>query len=232
VRHVAALALGGQKQDPKRAGDLLMKAYRKDAGSENVVASCFEAMAELGFMGYWPEIKASFKDERNVVVIRLLDLLGATQDWRAFPDLVELYREVMPKRVSWSTSEVTVDTGAADDSDQRAAEAEFNRRYGSGGSKEKAKARSKANSFDLRNFSPQIKACVKRITGKEFENAFDLEEWWCENYIEVAKKIAALEGKDPESVVARAKLEQAELKAKIEEERRKLDEELAKREEK
>jgi hypothetical protein len=173
-----------------------------------------------------------FKDERNVVVIRMLDLLGTTKDWRAFPDLVELYREVMPKRVSWSTGTVTVDTGAADDSDQRAAEAQFAAKYGQGGSKEKNKAKSKANSFDLRNFTPQIKKCVTAITGKTFENAFDLEEWWCENYIEVAKKIAELEGKDPESVVARAKSEQAELKVKIEEDRKKLEEELAKQQEK
>ncbi|MCK6461662.1 MAG: hypothetical protein L6Q95_17405 [Planctomycetes bacterium] len=231
VRHVACLAVGGQKQDAKRAGELLMRTYRKDATSENVVASCFEAMAELKYMGYWPEIKPAFKDERNVVVIRLLDLLGTTQDWRAFPDLVELYRVTMPARISWSTGTVTVDTGAAGDTDQKAAEAAFAAKYGAGGSKEKAKAKSKANAFDLRNFSPQIRACVKRITGQDFENAFDLEEWWCENYIEVAKKIAALEGKDPESVVPRAKIEQAELKARIEEERAKLDEELAKRRE-
>lgn len=228
LRHVAALAVGGQKQDPKKAGDALMKAYGKDATSENVVASCFEAMAELKYMGYWPDIKPAFKDERNIVVMRLLDLLGTTQDWRAFPDLVELYRVVMPARVSWSTGEVKVDTGAAGNEDNEAAQAEFNKRYGAGGSKEKAKAKSKANAFDLRNFQPQIRACVKRITGKEFDNAFDVEEWWCENYIDVAKKIAVLEGKDPESVVPRAKLEQAELKAKIEEHRRKLDEQLAK----
>ena len=65
-----------------------------------------------------------------------------------------------------------------------------------------------------------------------FDNAFDLEEWWCENYIEVAKKIVELEGKDPESVVARAKIEQAELKTKIEEDRKKFEEELAKKQEK
>jgi hypothetical protein len=231
VRHVACLAVGGQKHDPKRAGELLMKTYKKDASSENVVASCFEAMAELKYMGYWPEIKPAFKDERNVVVIRLLDLLGSTQDWRAFPELVDMYRTTMPARISWSTGTVTVDTGAAGDADAKAAESAFNAKYGQGGSKESNKAKSKANSFDLRNFSPQIKACVKRITGQEFENAFDLEEWWCENYITVAKKIAELEGKDPESVVPRAKAEQAELKAKIEEERKKLDEDLAKQRE-
>lgn len=231
IRHVAALAVGGQKHDPEKAGEVLMKAYRKDFATENVVASSLESMAELKYMGYWPEIRPAFKDERNVVVIRVLDMLGTNKDWRAFPDLVELYREVMPKRISWSTGEVTVDTGAAGNEDQEAAQAEFNKRYGAGGSKEKAKAKAKANSYDLRNFTPQIKTCVTKITGQTFDNAFDLEEWWYENYLMVAKKIAELEGKDPDSVVQRAKVEQAELKAKIEEERQKLDEQLAKKHE-
>jgi len=232
VRHVAALAVGGQKHDPKKAGDLLLKTYKRDKDTEIVVGSCFEAMAELKYMDYWPEIKPCFKDERNIVVIRFLDLLGKTQDWRAFPDLVELYREVLPARISWSTGTVTVDTGADGDADAKAAESAFNAKYGQGGSKEKNKAKSKANAFDLRNFTPQIKACVKAITEKDFDTALDVEEWWCENYIDVAKKIALLEGKDPESVVPRAKAEQAALKAKIEEERAELEEELAKEREK
>ncbi|MFI5402408.1 MAG: hypothetical protein ACHQ1G_05685 [Planctomycetota bacterium] len=231
VRNVAALAVGGQKHDPKKAGELLMRSFKKDWDHEDVIASIFESMAELKYMGYWPDARAGLKDERNLVVVRVLELFGATEDWRAFPDLVELYREVMPRRISWTTGTVTVDTGADGTADADAAQAEFNSRYGQGGSKEKAKAKSKANSFDLRNFTQQIKACAKRLTGQQFDNAFDLEEWWCENYIMVAQKIAVLEGKDPESVVPRAKAEQAELKAKIEEERAKMDEQIAKQRE-
>lgn len=231
VRNVAALAVGGQKHDPKKAGEVLMKSYKKDWDSEDVIASVFESMAELKYMGYWPDARAALKDERNLIIVRALELFGSTEDWRVFPDLVELYREVMPRRISWTTGEVTVDTGAAGTEDADAAKAEFNARYGQGGSKEKAKAKAKANAFDLRNFTQQIKACVKRITGQTFDNAFDLEEWWCENYIMVAQKIAAIEGKDPESVVPRAKIEQAELKAKIEEERAKMEEQLAKQRE-
>ena len=231
IRNVAALAVGGQNHDPQKAGEVLMKFYRKDFATEDVIASCLEGMAELKYMGYWPEIRPALKDERNIVIVRILDLFGTTQDWRTFPDLVALYREVMPRRISWATGEVKVDTGAAGNEDADAAKAEFNKRYGAGGSKEQAKAKAKANAFDLRNFSPQIKACVKRITGETFDNAFDLEEWWCENYIMVAKKIAELEGKDPESVVARAKAEQAELKAKIDEDRKKMEEDLAKQRE-
>jgi len=223
IRNVAALAIGGQGHDARKAGDLLMKLYRKERQTEEVVASAFEAMAELKYTGYWPDVRVALKDERNVVVISALDLFGANGDWRVFPDLVELYREIMPRRVNWTTGAVVLPDGTDEE-----AKAQWEAKYGVGGSKEKTRAKAKAASFDLRNFSPQIKECVKRITGKEFDNAFDLEEWWCENYVTVAKKIAEFEGKDPESVVPRARVEQAELKAKVEEERRKLDEESEK----
>lgn len=233
IRNVAALAVGGQRHDPKKAGDLLMRSYRKDWTEEDVVSSALEAMAELKYMGYWPEVRLGLKDERNLVIMRLLELFGSNKDWRAFPDLVDLYREVLPRRITWSTGEEKVDTGADGSADSDAAQAAFNAKYGQGGSKEKNKAKAKANSFDLRNFAPQIRKCVQQITGQNFDNAYDLEEWWADNYVLVAKKIAELEGRDPESVVPRAKIEQAELQAKIEEERKKMDEELAKeREEK
>lgn len=231
LRNVAALAVGGQSHAPDKAGALLMRVYEKDFPTEDVLSSALEAMAELKYMGYWPQLKRALKDDRSGIVIRCFDLLAANQDWRALPDLVDLYREIMPRRISWSTGSVTVDTGAAGDTDQKAAEAEFNRRYGQGGSKEKAKAKAKANAIDLRNFSTQLRKCVKQITGQDFDNAFDLEEWWLENFVMVAQKIAELEGKDPEGVVAKAKVEQAELRAKLEEDRRKLEEALAKQRE-
>ena len=56
----------------------------------------------------------------------------------------------------------------------------------------------------------------------------DLEDWWAKNYVMVAQKIAELEGKDPESVVARAKSEQAQMRAKVDADRKALEEELAK----
>ena len=47
--------------------------------------STLEGMAELRYMAYWPEVKPAMKDERNAVVIRVLDLLGTNQDFRAVP---------------------------------------------------------------------------------------------------------------------------------------------------
>jgi len=231
IRNVAALAVGGQSQDLRKAGELLMKSYKKDFDEEDVISSVIDAMAELRYMGYWPEVQKALKDDRSGVVVRCFELIGTNKDWRAFPDLVDMYKEVMPRRISWSTGTVNVDTGAAGDADQKAAEAAFNAKYGRGGSKMKAKAKAKAKSFDLRNFSTQLRKCMKAITGEDFDNAFDVEDWWVENYEMVARKIAELEGEDPDEAAARAKVGQAELRAKVEEERLRIEEELRKQRE-
>lgn len=228
VRNVAALALGGQSHNVPRAGALLMRTYVKDFKNEEVLASVLESMAELRYLGYWPKVEPALKDERNAVIIRVLDLLGTNEDWRAIPRLLELYRVVMPKKVSWSTGSVTVDTGTAGDADQKAAEAKWNAKYGRGGSKAKAKAKAKARSFDLRNFTTQIRKCVKKITGQDFDTSWDFEDWLVENYVMVARKAAEMDGKGVDAAVAKAQKELPKLKADIEAARKKLEEELEK----
>jgi hypothetical protein len=227
VRNVIALAIGGQHHDVDGAGKILMKAYKKEYKNTEVLSSVLESLAELKYLGYWPEVEPALKDERNSIVIRVLDLLGENQDWRALPLLLEMYKVAMPKRVSWSTGAVKVDTGAAGDADAQAAKAEFNKRYGSGGSKEKSKAARKARAFDERNFDSQLRATVKQITGESFDNAFDFEDWYVENYIKIVRKIAEMDGKDQDAAEAKARVELPEMKRKLEVERKKMEEELA-----
>lgn len=232
IRNVAALAVGGQRHEPNRAGEVLMRSYARDFDVEEVLSAVLGAMAELKYMGYWPQLTTAMKDVRTSVVLHALELVGNNRDWRAFPELVEIYEIALPKGKTWSGGEeVTVDTGAEGDADQQAAEAQYNAqsggRGGGGGG-----GGSGGRSSVLRNLSTQIEKCAKRITGESFESALDLRAWWAENYVMVAQKIAQLDGKDPESVVPRAKIEQAELRAKVEEERRRAEEKEAKRREK
>jgi HEAT repeat protein len=226
IRNVAALALGGQAHNKEKAGEVLMRLYGKDFKTVEVLSSTLEAMAELKYMGYWPTVEGAMKDERNSVVIRILDLLGENTDWRAIPKLLEMYHVALPKRVSWKTGTVTVDTGTAGDGDQKAAEAKFRAKYGRGGSKMKAKAKAKARSFDERNFSSQLRKCVKKITGEDFDNAIDFEDWYVDHYIEVQVKIARLLGEDPEAARRRARAELPALKTKIEKSREQMEAEV------
>jgi hypothetical protein len=163
-------------------------------------------------------------------VVHSLELVGANKDWRAFPELVEMYKMAVPAGKSWSGGEeVTVDTGAEGDADQQAAEAQYKAQNpGRGGGGGGGPSRSSV----LRNLSRPIGKCVKEVTGKSFETSLELSEWWVENYIMVAQKIAELEGKNPESVVPRAKIEQAELREKVAKEREDVEKRLAKEAEK
>ncbi|MHC4956965.1 MAG: HEAT repeat domain-containing protein [Planctomycetota bacterium] len=232
VRSVVALAIAGQRHDIEGAGALLMKTYEKDFKSEEVVTSVLQGLTELGYLGYWPTLKPAMKDKRNAIVIATLETLGTNKDWRSLPTLLDAYHVAMPKKVSWSTGTVNVDTGAAGDADQKAAEAKFNAKYGSGGSKAKAKAKAKARGQDLRNFSEPLRKTVKKITGEDFDNAWDFEDWYVTNYIKVWRKIAEMSGKDPDAAERKAKGELPALKKKIEEHRKKVEEKLAKDREK
>ncbi len=228
---VAALALGGQAHDPARAGKILTNAYKARFKDELVVISVMVGWTELRYIGYWPLVEKAMKDDRNAVVIRVLKLLGDNKDWRAIPKLLEMYHVAMPKRVNWKTGEVKVDTGASGDTDQKAAEAKFNAKYGAGGSKAKAKAKAKARAFDERNFSNELRRAVKGITGEDFDNALDFEDWYVENYVKVHIAIAKMSGVDVAAAERRAKAELPALKAKVDEDRKKLEEELKKQRE-
>lgn len=225
IRNVAALALGGQTQNVEKSGGSLMKSFQADYKETQVLSSVLMGVEELGYLRYWPQVEVCLKDERNEIVIRTLNLLGKNKDYRALPKLLEMYRIALPKRVSWSTGEVTVDTGAEGTADAEAAEAKFNATYGAGGSKMKAKATAKARSQDDRNFSVELRRSVKAITGEDFPTVIDFEDWYLKNYLAICRRIAEMDGKDPAAAEKKAAAELPLLKQKIDEERKKLEEE-------
>jgi len=222
IKSVAALAIGGQAHNVPKAGDILMKSFRANYRTDEVVASTMDAMGELRYMGYWPELAKCFEDDRALVAVRALDLVGANKDWRAWEELLKLYKEQIAKGYSWETGEVNVDTGADGDVDQKAAEAAFNAKYGEGGSKAKAAATGKAGSRREINLSTQLRRTVKLLTGQDFDTALAFEDYVLENYLEIARKVAVLEGKDPEAAAKRAAADLPARKKQVEEERDKL----------
>ena len=228
IRNVAALAVGGHGYDVAAAGKILMRAFKKDYKTEEVLGSILLAMSEVGFLGYWPDLQKGLKDERNAVVIWSLGTLGENKDYRAIPVLLEMFHVAMPKKVTWKTGEVKVDTGAAGTADADAAKAAFNAKYGAGGSKAKAKARRQARAFDSRNFDTHLRKTVKAITGEDFDNDLDFEDWYVENYVMVRKRIAEMEGRDAAKAERKARKELPELKAKLEKKIEKLAKQLAK----
>ena len=98
TRNVAAMALGGQRHNPARAGAALLRAYHDDYDDLVIVSSVLDALREVGSLQYWPEARRALRDERPAVVQRALDLLTANRDPRALPQLVELYLEAHPAK--------------------------------------------------------------------------------------------------------------------------------------
>jgi hypothetical protein len=222
IRNVAALAIGGQRHDVAKAGGVLMKALKAQRDDEDVIASILQAICELKYKGYWPDLTKLLWDDRPPVVIRSLDVVAANKDWRATHELVKLFKEKIDRAVKWQTGEETVDTGAAGDADQKAAEAAWNAKYGPGGSKAKAEAKRKSDQGRGIDFTRPLRKAAKAITGHDFDTGLDFEDWLVENWIEVARKIAEYEGKDPEAAAKKAAAELPAVKKRVESERESL----------
>jgi len=223
IRNVAALALGGQKHNVPKAGGALAKAFKVEFSNELVLSSVIDGMADLRFYGYWPELDKCLFDTRAAVAIRALDLIAANKDWRAWESLLKLYKQQIAKGYSWETGEVTVDTGAAGDEDQKAAEAAWHAKYGAGGGKAQGAAAGRAGARKEINLRTQLRRTVKELTGIDFDTALDFEDWVLEHYADVARKAAVLEGKDPEAAAAKAAAELPARRKQVAEEREKLE---------
>ena len=227
VRNVAAMALGGQGHNVDRAGKTLLSSFDSNYKHELVVAATLDGWRELRYFNYWPKLDKCLDDDRAAVSIRALDLLGSNKDFRAFEKILKMYKEAVPKGHSWDTGpEVTVDTGAAGDADQRAAEAKWKSQNAGKGGGGGGGGGGKKN---IRNLAQALRRCMRNLTGEDFEQFLDLEDWYVENYVSVHRKIAEQLGKNPDAAAKKAERELPDYRAKVEERRRREEEAAARR---
>lgn len=116
----------------------------------------------------WKLIRGLIDHRHDDVVIAMLGWCGATKEWRSLPIILEWF-EFYPDGYSWAGGSTSVDTGAAGNKDQQAAQAKYKAKYG-GRAK---KARPKAHDA--------MKKALKDITGHDFEAPKDLKAWMEEN---------------------------------------------------
>jgi len=223
VRNVAAMALGGQGHNTARAGKTLMSSFERNYKHDLVIAATLDGWRELRYLGYWPKLKKCLDDDRNAVSIRAIDLIGSNGDFRPIFILMKMYKEAVPKGSSWDGgAEVTVDTGASGDTDQKAAEAKYkSQNAGAGGGGGGGGGGGKKN---MRNLAQALRRCMKNLSGEDFDTFEDFEDWLVENFVMVHRTIATQEGKDPDAAERRAKGELPDFKAKVENRRRKAEE--------
>lgn len=188
VRDAVAQMLGEMTFNPELAGAALKEALAKNSDYPDVQRSIIRSIGNLGYMGALEELKAAAEhlneEAYRWVTVEVVRTFGKLNDARALPFLLWM-AEYGGKVLKWSTGEVKVDTTTAGDADQRAAEAEWHRRYGHVKPK-------KPPAPLIRTYMQELRNTVKKITGQEFEDATQFRKWLGEN----AKKF----GLDPKQL--------------------------------
>lgn len=130
---IAAMALGDfKKPEAARlaAGKQLHTAVEKGKISTDVKDSAVDAIGRLKYVDSCLLLcEILRKGDDPWLLVTTVRAVGRLDDWRALPTLLELW-ERSPVGYSWETGEVKVDTGASGDTDQKAAEAAWQAKYG------------------------------------------------------------------------------------------------------
>ncbi|MFM8979409.1 MAG: HEAT repeat domain-containing protein [Planctomycetia bacterium] len=144
------------------------EAQQRMAYEARVLVACWGSVGALGWKEAWKEWKDYIDHEHDDVASAAITAFGRLKEYRALPSLLEWFN-IYPDGVSWDGGSVRVDTGAAGDKDQKAAQAAWKAKYG-GRAK---KARPAVVDALLR--------AVRDITGQEFTKPAQLKQWMDEN---------------------------------------------------
>lgn len=186
LKAVAAEGLGHQLAVPAEAGRALAdflkvqaswaskpdtqspEEQQRVADEARVLVACWNSVGALGWKDAWKEWKDYMDHEHDDVASASITAFGRIKEYRALPGLLEWFN-IYPDGVSWEGGSVRVDTGAAGDKDQKAAQAAWKAKYG-GRAK---KARPAVVDALLR--------AVREITGQEFTKPAQLKQWMDDN---------------------------------------------------
>lgn len=150
------------------------EAQQRTAYEARVLVACWGSVGALGWKDAWKEWKDYIDHEHDDVASAAITAFGRVKEYRALPSLLEWFN-IYPDGVSWEGGSVRVDTGAAGDKDQKAAQAAWKAKYG-GRAK---KARPAVVDALLR--------AVREITGQEFTKPAQLKQWMDENKVLLKK---------------------------------------------
>ena len=158
---IAADALSEFTKDPagrEAAGKILVKALERGEGDEDVIMSIVDSLGKLTFAGgTLPICEVLVKSDSPWLMLRCVRSLGLIKDLHSLPSLLVIL-ERMPVGYKWPAgAEVTYDSGAAGDADQKEAERQYNEQNAGGGRKGKPPIMFKA-------YIQELKKTVQAIT--------------------------------------------------------------------
>lgn len=130
---IAADSLSDFAKNPagrEAAGKALVKALERGDWDEDMKIQLVDAIGKLTFApGTLPICEVLLKTDSPWLMLRCVRALGLIKDLHALPALLEIL-ERMPVGYKWPAGdEVKVDSGAAGDADQKAAEAAYNEQH-------------------------------------------------------------------------------------------------------
>lgn len=191
LKAAAAEGLGHQLSHPKDALKLLVQGLEKNKKlaswvpetdedalkihiEEQVLVKALESLGRLGRKADWKKLKGFIDHNSDPVAIAAIQYFSAVKEYKAIPVIYQWF-EHYPDGVSWSGGSVRVDTGAAGNTDAKAAKAKWKAKYGGRAKKARPNA-----------FAAMVE-CVKVLTGEEIEKRDDLKAWMDANKVFLKK---------------------------------------------
>lgn len=182
---IAAAAMAEFKQPREvmeAAGKVLVAALQKEF-SDDVTDTCIDSIGKIGYRDAVPVLNTVLLSGGDpYVLLTTVRVMGKLDDRRALPALLELWNR-HPVGYSWETGEVKVDTGADGTTDQDAAEAAWQAKYG------KKMGGKKKPPVMFKVYIQEVIRTVRKITREEkIEKPADLVAWMEAHREELAKE--------------------------------------------
>ena len=185
VRTACAMVLGDMTGVREEAGAVLRDTLelcrtKKRKEDPEVLKAIGQSIGNLGYKGAHEGLLWMLDHLDQWVVVSAIVAIRKVGDLKALPKLHDMaaYQGV---GFSWETGSVTVDTGASGDTDQKAAEAAWKKKYGHIRPK-------KAGPTVVKLYMRHLRETVEKLTGQKFKNTTEFKAWIDAHQVEVGLK--------------------------------------------
>lgn len=188
LRAAAYQNLERQRAIPDVAGKAVMSGLDLKSKDVETITHVIDTVEVLRHRGSLPVLLALCRHDDHAVVRAALDAIGDMKDVRALDAVLELLKELkVEEGVKWDGASASVDTGAAGNADQQAAEAAA--RAASAGNARKGKSAARR----MRSAGEIVYMVLKDLTGEAFASGKDARAWAEKNKDALAAKKKALD---------------------------------------
>ncbi len=188
IRTSAVIKLGDQRRIPGYAGAAVVEAMKRNSKDATFQMAGLAAIANLRYLGAKTTITTLMGHHDYAVKKNALTTIAKLADHRFIEEIVKLMKALkLEKGASWDGVNVTYDTGASGDSDQKMAEKLGKAAEAKNAKKGKGAARSQ------RDIGPVVLELMFDLTGEQFTGGIAARKWVSENRKHVDTLVKAVE---------------------------------------